>query len=75
MSGLSAKYLTSHEYGYRFGIILNTYVAALLSTMVNIIWLVSRTIKSFKKDQNNILPTTSTKEKETKKSTRNRLWQ
>ena len=75
MSGLSAEYLTNDEYAQRQSTYFFTYIAATFMSLFTILWLLSRTLKSFNKDHSNILPTTSTTEKETKKSTRNRLWQ
>ena len=75
MSGMSAEYVTKYVFDQRSGILVFTYYADAFMAMFTILWLVSRTLKSFNKDHSNILPTTSTTVKETKKSTRNRLWQ
>ena len=69
MSGLSAEYMTRDEFSQRWWLLFNMFAVISLLCISNIIWLVSRTLKSFKKDHSQILPTTSTTEnKETENS-------
>ena len=53
ISGMSYEYLTNDEYRQRAGILQITYFSSFFVCGFTILWLLSRTLKSFNKDNSN----------------------